>query len=234
MQHLISFNQHVLVRGGNAEDLWLDEALSSLAEELGGRSFLPDSNTFSAYVLPDLEDAFAYLQAPGDHFLLQTSDTVLADFGAGWLYVRYLVDQFGRSLTNRLDQTTLTGTDNVAAQTGLPFATTGTRWALANWVSDLPGFAPPRGVFYRSWSFRSVFAALSAQDPFDFPVPYPLVPAASAGTQVDIAGILHAGSGWYARLLQGPGAPGFALRLTGSTGSLPAAIAPRLDVMRIR
>ncbi|HEY6807700.1 MAG TPA: hypothetical protein VI160_02840, partial [Gemmatimonadales bacterium] len=36
-QHMISFNQHVLVRRGPAEVLWLNEGLSHFAEELGGR-----------------------------------------------------------------------------------------------------------------------------------------------------------------------------------------------------
>ncbi|HTD70882.1 MAG TPA: hypothetical protein VK647_10520 [Gemmatimonadales bacterium] len=234
LQHVIGFNQHVLVRGGNLEDLWLDEALSSFAEELGGRSFLPDSTTFETYVVPDLADAYDYLANPGAHFLLQTSDTILADFGAGWLYVRYLVDQFGDSLTDRLEQTALTGADNVAAQTGLQFETTTTRWALANWVSDLPGFAPPAGLFYRSWSFRQVFASFYAQDPFDFPLPFPLVPPGVAGTQVNLAGTMHAGSGFYVDILQAPGGGGFALRLSGSGGLVVPAVDPRLDIIRIR
>ena len=40
-QHMISFNQHVLVRGGDAEETWLNEGLSHFAEELGGRE-VPD------------------------------------------------------------------------------------------------------------------------------------------------------------------------------------------------
>ena len=41
-QHMISFNQHVLVRGGTAEDTWLNEGLSHFAEELGGE-LMPDA-----------------------------------------------------------------------------------------------------------------------------------------------------------------------------------------------
>ena len=233
LQHVISFNQHVLIRGGNLEDLWLDEALSSLAEELGGRSFLPDSTSFANYVFPDLDNAYIYLSDPGDHFLLQTSDTILADFGAGWLYARYLVDQFGDSITTKLEQTVLTGTDNVAAQTGVPFTTTATRWALANWVSDLPGFAPPPGLFYRSWSFRQVFASFNSQDPVDFPSPFPLSPPVDGGTQVNLAGTLHAGSGFYVDIVQSPGAFAFALDLRGVPGLLPPSIVPRLAIIRI-
>ena len=40
-QHMISFNQHVLVRSGTSEDTWLNEGLSHFAEELGGRQ-IPD------------------------------------------------------------------------------------------------------------------------------------------------------------------------------------------------
>src|SRR5947208_2358090 len=123
LQHLISFNQHVLIRGGNQEDLWLDEALSSFAEELGGRSFLPDSTTFETYVSSDLAD---------------------------------------------------------------------------------------------------------------FPLPFPLVPPAGAGTQVNLGGTLHAGSGFYVDILQAPGAGGFALRLGGVIGLAATTVDPRLDVIRIR
>ncbi|MGH7533790.1 MAG: hypothetical protein ACREL4_10910, partial [Gemmatimonadales bacterium] len=41
-QHMISFNRHVLLAGGFSEDNWLDEGLSRLAEELGGRE-IPDA-----------------------------------------------------------------------------------------------------------------------------------------------------------------------------------------------
>lgn len=234
LQHVISYNQHVLIRAGLPEDLWLDEALSSLAEELGGLSYLPDVNAYSRYVLDDVYDAYQYLASPGDHFLLQSGDTVLADFGAGWLYLRYLVDQFGDGLTNKLVETVLTGTDNVAAQTQLPFATTAARWALANWVSDLPGFTAPAELRYTSWSFRHTFASLNGQDPADFPTPFPLVPAASAGMLVDLTGYLRVGTGSYARALQGPGDSSFALRFSGSNGPPSDAVVPRLSIIRLR
>lgn len=234
LQHVISFNQHVLLRGGDVEDIWLDEALSSLAEELGAESFLPDTGAFSMYVFGDLADAYTYLEDPGAHFLLQTSDTVLEDFGAGWLYARYLVDQFGSSITTRLEQTSLTGAANVAAQTGLPFETTTTRWALANWVSDLPGFAPPVGLFYRSWSFRQVFGFFYSQDPYDFPLPFPLAPPQVSGSQVDVFGRLHAGSPYYIDVLQPPSGAAFGLRFSGSPGAVSTLVDPRLVVIRLQ
>ena len=53
-QHMISFNQHVLVRGGTVEDTWLNEGLSHFAEELAGDG-VPDS--FCMPTFSQLRDA---------------------------------------------------------------------------------------------------------------------------------------------------------------------------------
>ena len=235
LQHIIGFNQHVLLRGGTVEDLWLDEALSSFGEELGGQSYLPNEARYSQFVVPLLYNASQYYASPQSYFLFQTGDTVLAEFGAGWLFVRYLVDQYGSSLTNRLEATTLTGTANVAAQTGVPFATTATNWALANWVSDLPGFTAPADLKYTSWAFRATFASLHQQDPTDFPSNFPLVPLAVAGSQLNVAGYLRGGSPTYFLALQAPGAGAYTLQFSGAGGGVPAStVVPRLVVLRIR
>jgi len=235
LQHLINYNQHVLVHRGNAEDDWLDEGLSKYAEELGGWSVGPSAPTFSDYVIGDFYDAYQYLRAPGAHFMLTTTDQNLADVGGGWLFVRYLVDQSGAGLTPRLVQTSLTGTANVAAHVGVPFPTLASQWALALWVSDLPGFTPPATLRFTTWSFRRTFASLYSQQPQAFPLPFPLVPPAVAGSAVSLSDTLRAGSGFYIRSLQGPRGAAFELRFLGPTGAaLPAAIFPRPDVIRIR
>jgi hypothetical protein len=236
-QHMISFVQHVLVRGGNTEEGWLDEGLSKYAEELAGRSYLPGNNQqFTNYVIGDLFDAYQYLHAPSASPLLIPEDTgSLAEIGASWLFTRYLVDQFGASLPRMLHQTTDVGSVNVANRTGQPFTTLVTRWALTNWVSDLPSFAAPAELQYSSWHFRTTFASLNSQDATDFPLPYPLVPGAGAGGQVSITGTLTSGSGAYVRVFQAPSGAAFSLHFTrdGST-ALPAALVPRLDIIRIR
>lgn len=236
-QHMISFVQHVLVRGGDTEEGWLDEGLSKYAEELAGRSYLPGNNQqFSNYVIGDVFDAYQYLRAPSTSPLLIPEDTgSLAEIGASWLFTRYLVDHFGSGLPLKLHQTTLVGSANIAAQTGQPFTTLVTRWALTNWVSDLPGFSPPGELQDTSWHFRTTFAALHAQDSTDFPLAYPLVPGAGAGGQVSITGTVTSGSGAYLRVFQAPSGPAFSLHFTrdGAT-ALPAALVPRLDVIRIR
>ena len=238
-QHMINFVQHVLVRGGNPEVGWLDEGLSKYAEELAGRSYLPgDPVTFSRYAIDPVYDAYQYLSATGSYPLEIPEDNgTIGEIGASWLFTRFIVDQFGDSLPHRLVNSASRGAANVAAQTGEPFATTLTHWALANWVSDdsVSGFIAPPELRYTSWHFRATYRSLNSQNPNSFPRPFPLVPSASGGDAVSLSGVLRSGSGAYQRALQRGGAAGFALIFSGSAGApLPPAVAPRLTIIRIR
>ncbi|HEX2679786.1 MAG TPA: hypothetical protein VHQ03_00670, partial [Candidatus Dormibacteraeota bacterium] len=238
LQHLINFAQHILIKFGNTpEEGWLDEGLSKYAEELAGRKYLQaaDTGKFSIFAINDVYDAYQYLSATGNSpLLIQYDQGTLAEVGASWLFMRYLVDQFGAPVTGKLDQTTLVGSANVAAQTGQPFTTSVTRWALANWVSDLPGFATPAELSYPSWRFRTrTFASLNQQDPRNFPLPYPLVPTQSGSGSVSLSGTLRSGSGVYQRVLQDPGAPAFTLYFSGPSATFSSAV-PRLNIIRIR
>lgn len=240
-QHMISYNQHVLARGGLPEVLWLNEGLSHFAEELGGRSYLPgDSATFFIYTRGDLYNAYQYLNAPPLHPLVDKQGVGgLAQRGGYWLFVRYLIDQFGNGLTRSLENTTLTGTANVVAQSGVPFDQTVTRWGLALWVSDLPvpggGFTAPSELSYTSWDWHTEYAGLSTKYPTLFPLPFPLVPVADAGSAVNVTDQISAGSGYYLRALQPPSGAGFTLLLAApGDASLPAAVTARVSVIRIR
>ena len=236
-QHMINFVQHVLVRRGQSEEGWLDEGLSKYAEELAGRSYLPgDPATFTRYAIDPVYDAYQYLSATGSYPLEIPEDTgKIGEIGASWLFTRYLVDQFGDSLPHRLVNSALSGSANVAAQTGQPFATSLTNWALANWVSDLPGFTAPPQLRYTSWHFRTTYQSLHSQDPGDFLLPFPLVPKASSGDAITLSGVLQSGSGLYQRALQRGGAAGFGLLFAGAGGApLPPAVAARLNIIRIR
>ena len=235
-QHMINFVEHVRVRGGQEEEGWLDEGLSKYAEELAGRSFLPNNTLFSRYAFNDVYDAYQYLSAPGNSPLLIPADTgTLAEVGASWLFTRFIVDQFGDSIAGKLVQTTQVGAANVAARTLQPFDVTISHWGLANWVSDLPNFATPSELQYKVWHFRTTFASLNAQDPKDFPRPYPLVPPIAGGNAVNLSGKLWAGSGAYVRVVQPPGGAAFTLQFSANGASLVSpAIVPRLTVIRIR
>jgi len=245
-QHMISYNQHVRIRRpGKAEVLWLNEAMSHYAEELGGRTFLPgDSTSFCNYVNGDLYNAGQYFMAPGDHPLVDTLGIGgLAERGAGWLFVRYLVDRFAQdttlaaqnAVTRALDMTSVTGTNNVAQATGAPFATTVGEWALANWASDAPGFTAPTVLKYKKWKFRSAFGGGTQCGTF-IPQSFPLVAAAGAGPGINLSGNMPSGSGAaYQRAFQGGSAASFTLLFSDMTGAqLKATVLPRLNVLRIR
>jgi hypothetical protein len=241
-QHMISFNQHVLVRGGSAEDTWLNEGLSHFAEELGGRLVpnieCPNSiSCFNEYIASgDLANAFEYLTSPEDFFLIEpgSSTGTLQERGANWLFVRWLADHFatdtllGTDLTRRLDATAQTGGANVETQTGEDFSKLVGEWQLANYLDDLPGFAEPTArLRYRSWNFRQQAAADG--------IPYPLVPDSTSGVDYTHSGVLRAGSGRHVRVVQASGAASVDLTLTTPTGTaLSSTLEPRIALVRVR
>ncbi len=238
-QHMINFNQKVLVRGGAGEILWLNEALSHLAEELGGLYYdsLGMDTTASRFLIGNFFNAFDYLRAPGGAPLVtDASPGSLESRGAGWLFVRWLVDQYGPATSRSLVQTPQSGA--LAAQAaagGTPFATLVARWSLAVYLSDLPGFTAPPELRYTTWRFRSTFAALNQQDPNNFTRPFPLVPDTGRGASTSVSGTVSSGSGGYALVLQASGGGAFDLFFRrSSTVLLPAQGAPQVAVVRIR
>ena len=238
LEHMINFGQHVLIRRQSAEQGWLDEGLARYGEELAARTFLPgDSASFHSYlVYGDLYNAGQYLLNPGASYLLLVQDDgTLAEAGDSWLFVRYVVDQFGPSVAGQLVQSPYFGASNLGSRTGTNFQTLVTNWALALWVSDLPGFAAPARLKYTSWSLRAIYDTLYQFNPGRFPRPFPLAPAVTAANLVNLSGELRSGTGYYARALQGPSAPAFALNFTlDGSHALPGVIVPRLSVIRTR
>jgi hypothetical protein len=240
-QHMISYNQHVLVRNGVAEDTWLNEGLSHFAEELGGRQ-VPDvecttGSCFNEFVVSgDVNNAFDYLTSPEDFFLIEPQDSTgsLEERGANWLFVRWLADHFasdtilGTDLTRSLDGTSLIGGANVEARTGQSFSTSVGEWQLANYLDDLPGFVESTGrLRYKSWDFRAEAAAEGRT--------FPLVPDSTDGVDYAHSGVLRAGSGRHVLIFQNPGAGPVDLTLTSSTGTaLPSNIEPRIALVRVR
>ena len=249
-QHMISFNQHVLlhctVSGCPAppEDLWLNEGLSHYAEENGGRMFLPDTATFCAFVFGDLFNAGQYLASPQDHFLVDTAGIGgLAERGAYWLFVRFLVDQFAggttqaaeNAFTRSLEATTQVGVPNVVASTGTSFPTVVERWTLANYVSDLPSFPTPPELQYVKWQFRTAFPTFNSKCSSRIPGAFPLAPPSVTGSSAQLAGMLRAGSGSYYLMQQAPSAPSFALLFSTSAGTaLRTSLIPQLAIFRMQ
>jgi len=252
-QHMISFNQHVLVRGANGELLWLNEGLSHYAEELGGRSYEtnPNARINDCRVNPtatiqcrfyagNLLNSYDYLDSTENHFLLPTEGIgSLAERGAQWLFVRYLLDRYAGTTTTEWNMftrlmvmTNQVGAANVEARTGDQFEDIVSRWGLANWVTDL---TPHPELKYDSWNMHAVFSSLHTQRPGQFPNVYPVSPSVSAGRDVALSGTLRSGSPIYHLATQPAGDPGFTLSFTAPNGALiSSAMKPRLSVYRLQ
>ncbi len=246
-QHMISFNQHYFVNRGFQEDLWLNEAMSHYAQERAGRSFLPDTVQFCNYSGDNLVNAHLYLQAPDAYFVIDTAGIGgIPERGGYWLLLRFLIDQFSAdtsvaaadAFTQTLDQTRLTGAANLVAHTNnTPFPRLLSRWSLANWVSDLPGFIAPDSLRYKSYAFRSAFPVFAGACPAGRrpPSTFPLVPGVGLGDAVNLVGTLRAGTGTYYRAQQTAGGSGFTLLFgDGSGRALRASLVPMLNVIRIQ
>jgi|CXWL01.1.fsa_nt_gi hypothetical protein len=245
MQHMISFNERVLVRGGDQEDLWLNEGLSHFAEELGYRG-VPDArcpnsaSCFAQFASGDIDNAYSYLVNPEATALVTPGNNSgpLAYRGAAWLFVRWLADHFssdtllGSQVTRGLVQSTRFGATNVSGVAGVDFPTLVGEWQMANYLENLPIFAQVGRLRYRSWNFRSLY---QANFPTLYAKPYPLTPDSTAGSY-SRTGTLRGGSGRHVRYKLAAGASGVTVQLTGSSGSgAPSStVEPRFAVVRIR
>ena len=247
-QHMISFNQHVLVRNGDAEDTWLNEGLSGFAEELGARQVpdarCVDNDCLTQFGIGDFSNAYDFLFSLEENYLIgpATPPLPLTEYGGTWLFVRWLGDHFSGTqplatdLTRKLVQTNRTGAANVEAATGEEFPALITEFHLANYADDLPGFTPADDrITYTSWPFRAFWASFHQQNPGGFQREYPLDPDVTSGGY-EMAGNLLAGSGKHVLIEQAPGDPALDFKITRSDGTtvLPASAAARVAVLRIR
>jgi hypothetical protein len=107
-QHLINFSQHVFQLAGPMEVIWINEGLSMVAEDIAGYGFQVGNTT---------PFASSFMTAPGSVSLWGWTNTP-ADYGAAWLFFRYLGDKFGNQVLTKLVQTSLTGAANIELQTG--------------------------------------------------------------------------------------------------------------------
>ena len=117
-EHMISANQHILLRNGPGEQVWLDEGLAHYAETLNG--FHLQNRFLSAVFLDDPES-----------WSLTAGEDTLERRGAAWLFVNYLVERFGEEVLGQLVQTRFTGVNNVESVTDLSLPFLLYQWASA-------------------------------------------------------------------------------------------------------
>jgi hypothetical protein len=188
-QHMISWNQHVIVRGGSEEALWLNEGLSHIAEEMGSRYYesrlqpppgrlFPDSA--EGFIIGDLINSYDYLLDPSQWSITKfIQGGRLQERGGAWLFLRWLGDQKDSTIYRKLEQTSLTGIANVEAQAGEKFPALFGAFSLALYTDSLPGVsrsAIPERYRFKSRNLRLLYQALynATTDRSRFPRPFPL------------------------------------------------------------
>ncbi len=239
LQHMISFNQRMIRSGRSDHPTWLAEGLSHFAEELGQR-FSPDQqcphsvSCYSQFGNGNVYNARDYLAAVSATPLLADEGVTLQGRGAGWLFVRWLADQYatdaprGIPLMRSLLTANAAGAAAIEQVTGRQMATLMGEWQLANWLDDHPTWPGTGNLRYTSLNLRSVFAA-------NFGPQYPLSPVRVTGNHT-ATGTFRAGSGQHFLVVVPAGSTPMTLKLggTGGAGRVAAAVEPRFAVVRLR
>ena len=244
-QHMISYNQHVLVRKGASEVTWLNEGLSHIAEELGSKYYetkypapsgrtvatqlFPDSS--QGFINPDLRNAYYYLLAPR-HKSVTTFAALgtLEERGGAWLFLRWLGDQKGDQVYKQLVETSKRGTDNVATVTGEPFPALFGDFGIATYADSIEGVprtAVPVRYRFTSRNTRQIFGRL-----------FPTRPNPIATTQLGCTGAatqtMLQGTSTYFLTGGTTGCSGTTVDMTAADGSaLPASLLPQLAIFRL-
>ncbi len=247
LQHLINFNEKVLLRRGREEAVWLNEGLSHLAEELVSvvheRRYPPPSGRETAaqlfpdsagwFVLNNMINGFLYLREPYKHSLSAVSGGgTLEERGAGWLFARWLADRFGPDIPRRLVQSPLRGAVNVSDRVGIPFSQLAAEFALMGFVDSLPGvprLRVPTALRLQSRNLRQLFARLNVI----IGVPAFPVELAELRAGQHVSGSLRGGGAVYARVTSEPGDPVTVRFAPADGGRWASTDRPRLTLFRL-
>ena len=175
-QHLINAARRLYVNDAfDFEDVWLNEGLSHIAEELlyyhvSGNT--PREN-IGVTILRNNVDAFNNYQGPNfarfEEFLGKPPQTSvygdndeLETRGATWNLLRYLADH--RNATDvqtwqALVNTKVSGQQNLSAVFGSDYLTQIRDWATSVFSDDIPGVTDAR-FLEQSWNMRDIFPNL--------------------------------------------------------------------------
>ena len=231
-QHLINLGRRVYVNNASqAEEIWLNEGLSHMAEELlyyqvSGNS--PRTNlsfqtvtssqaqvdAINFYQVQNLGRLRTYMISPETNSPYAQND-LLETRGATWELLRYAADRKGTSETaiwRSLVNTTSAGQSNFNAVLG--DITTLTRdWAVAQFADDI-GFGISSNYMNPSWNFRSLMPAINSGS-------FPLLTRTVGIDPVDIS--LAGGGASYLRFQTGAANPA-TVTIKSSGQPLPAGV----------
>ena len=206
-QHLINAGRR-MSNGAPSEEVWLNEGLSHIAEELMFYQAFPtnprsnitindffSSNTavqnaridaYNNFQADNFGRMYTYMQVPETNSPYAANDN-LETRGAIWLLLRHAVDQKSSEtgIWAQFDNATATGQANFNNILGNIVDATH-NMTIALFTDDASISAT--GVFtFPSWNFRSIWGALCSQTGANCSAPYPLATKSLLGTPVDLS-----------------------------------------------
>ncbi len=245
-QHLINAGRRLYVNNANAfEDVWLNEGLSHIAEELlyyRVSGLAPRQNITASVLGASQTAADAFNNYQGNNFgrfeifigkPSQTSvyagNDSLETRGATWNLLRYLADHRGSSDADTwslLVNTTATGQKNLVNVFGSNYLTQIRDWATSVFADDISGNTDVR-FQEPSWNMRNIFPRLlgSNNQPLGvYPLAVvPLSDVSPANLSVD------AGGAAYVRFFVPANA---SVSIDWSTGGLPVSPLVQFTIVR--
>ena len=210
-QHLINAARRLYVNDAfDFEEVWLNEGLSHIAEELlyyrvsGNaprqnigvttlRTSQAQLDAFNNYQISNIGRFEEFLGKPSQTSVYGNNDE-LETRGATWDLLRYLADH--RNATDAdtwqaLVNSRLSGQQNLAAVFGSDYLTQIRDWATSVFSDDIPGLSDPR-FLEQSWNMRDIFPNLvnsSGQRLGKYPLQViPLADAAPANVSIVAGG----------------------------------------------
>ena len=229
-QHLINGSRRFYINTAaqDFEEVWLNEGLSHIAEELlyyRESGFTPRQNLTDSTIRilnrptygfwrsdasANFSRFLSYLRAPATNSPYANDDE-LATRGATWAFLRYAADRLGTTdgtIWQRFDDATVTGLATLRSVYGTDPTPLVRDWAVANYVDDLGVSSDPR-FQHKSWNFRDIYTTTFLNIP-TYPLP---VTSLADGAKKDF--LIRGGSAGYLRFSVAAGKEGL---LTFSSG----------------
>lgn len=254
-KHIVSFGTRIAGNASAFEDQWLEEATAVHAEELWARGVYPngwkDNSTYAQTLYYDVRPssgkpfvmfgAYAYLY---DYLSDTENESPLGEsvgasnynaYGSAWSLVRWAADNYATDeaafFTALTQETSLTGTANLAARTGRPFGVMLGDWSLALFADDYSGVTPDSAQLrVPSWNTRDIFAGMNADGFRDGA--FPVVPRAVRYGTFGVDASVRSGSMSYFELSGTQSGP--QLIEVRSPGGNDPAPPLRVAVMRVQ
>jgi hypothetical protein len=226
-QHMINFGQRQSV-----DALWLSEGLAHHAEDVVADVYAArgDATNAERFRGQNRIRANRYLSDPPRTSLIAEGGTGTLEMrGASWLFVKYLVGQFGPVILRNLTQSSQSSVTNVTQQTGRAWSVLLSNWATALWADDAPELA---GVTVKpEYTFPNVNLRAFMQQST-----YPLRPLVEQFGDFIFRETLPSASQEYLRVQATLPSPSpLSLNLAGLFGgSFAVNAAPQLTIMRIQ